>query len=178
MTPDFIPQRVMPTLMSTDELVEAFHRGQSYGDEPYVNHVRRVAERLRPHGEWAYMAGLLHDVVEDTEMTLDGLWRLNYPAVVVEAVDAVTCRDAEDYFDRVHIAAAHPLGCHVKLADNTDNRSQLHKLVETDPRRARRLCEKYDRALEILTPARDSHLRTQGFGLDERMVFGPAMEPK
>lgn len=164
-----------PTVSYTNEFVALAHEGQPYGEEPYVNHVRRVAERLRPHGEWAYMAGLLHDAVEDTAVTLDLLWQMGYPEMVIRAVDTVTLRDAEDYMDRIYIAAAHPLGCHVKLADNTDNRAQLHKLVETDPRRARRLCEKYDKALAVLVPARDAHMRERGLGRQECMVFGPAM---
>lgn len=164
-----------PTVADTDELAKAMHKGQPYGTEPYVNHVRRVAERLRPNGEWAYMAGLLHDVIEDTSMTLDRLrWR-RYPELVVEAVDAVTLREDEDYFDRIHIAAAHVLGCLVKIADNTENRSRLPRLHETDPKRAMRLCEKYDRAYEILALARTSHLRERGLREDQHLLFGPRL---
>lgn len=163
----------MPTVSYTDQLVALAHQGQRYGEEPYINHLRRVAKRLIPHGEWAYQAGLLHDCVEDTYVTLELLRELGYPEMVVRAVDAVTLHKGEDYLDRIYIAAAHPLGCHVKLADNTDNRAQLHKLAETDSRRARRLCEKYDEALAILAPARGAHMRERGLGRQECMVFGP-----
>jgi (p)ppGpp synthase/HD superfamily hydrolase len=164
-----------PGVSYTDEFVALAHQGQPYGEEPYVNHVRRVAGRLRPHGEWAYMAGLLHDVVEDTVVTLKLLRDLGYPDMVVRAVDAVTLREGENYMDRIYIAAAHPLACHVKLADNTDNRFELRNLIKTEPRRVRRLCEKYDEALAVLVPARDAHMREHGLGRQECMLFGPAM---
>lgn len=105
-----------PTIESTDAFVERAHRGQPYGDEPYVNHVRRVAERLRPHGEWAVMAGLLHDWVEDCEGDLPALYDMGYPDVVIEAVDAVSLRENEEYDAPIMRATAHPLGCLVKLA--------------------------------------------------------------
>ncbi len=146
-----------PTVDETYELAEAFHRTQLYGGEPYIEHVYRVARRLTAYGRWAVMAGLLHDIVEDTAMTLNGLRELNYPEIVVEAVDAVTCRDGEDYFGRVRLAAEHPLGCPVKYADNRSNYEMLATLAEHDPERAGRLRGRYDRAREILEPALHMH---------------------
>jgi (p)ppGpp synthase/HD superfamily hydrolase len=163
-----------PTVESTDELAEAFHRQQLYGREPYIQHVRRVARRLAAHGEWAVMAGLLHDIVEDTAMELAGLRELRYPEIVVEAVDAVTCRDGEDYYRRVRIAAAHPLGCLVKLADNQDNYAMLATLAEHDPERSERLRGRYTRAREILQPAFQTH-SLRGPTVFDPMVFGPPM---
>lgn len=105
-----------PTIASTVAFVTEAHHGYLYGDEPYVNHVLRVAERLRLHGEWAVMAGLLHDWVEDCAGSLPALYDMGYPDIVVEAVDAVTLRENEEYDALIMRAAAHPLGCLVKLA--------------------------------------------------------------
>lgn len=160
-----------PTIASTDAFVEQAHRGQLYGDEPYVNHVRRVAHRLAAHGEWAVMAGLLHDWVEDCDGDLDALYDMGYPNLVVEAVDAVSLRENETYDELIARAAAHPLGCRVKLADNLDNSAQLYDLAETDPERATRLRAKYATARDVLLPAMLKHEReAQLAGLTS---FGP-----
>lgn len=164
-----------PRLDTTEELAVVFHQHQLYGREPYINHLRRVARRLVPHGEWAYHAGLLHDIVEDTPMTIEKLRRMGYPEIVTSAVDAVTLRRGEDYFDRIRIAAAHPLGRVVKLADNADNREGLSHLATYQPDRARRLSLKYNKALTILEPAYDSHRQGQDLDHDGSMIFGPAM---
>lgn len=162
-----------PTVSYTDEFVALAHQGQPYGEEPYVNHVRRVAERLRPHGEWAYMAGLLHDAVEDTSVTLELLGDLGYPDVVVDAVDAVTLREGEDYMDLIARAAAHPLGCLVKLADNLDNSASLGDLARYDPTRAQRLRAKYTGARTVLMTAMVNH--EAAAQREGRGGFGPAM---
>lgn len=146
-----------PSIGSTDLLALRCHEGQLYGAEPYVNHVRRVAGRIRDHGQWAYMAGLLHDVVEDTETTLDDLRRLGYPRQVVEAVDAVTRRDGETYHELICRAASHPLGCLVKLADNRENVAHLPELARTDPERATSLGKRYAKAWKLLKAAMFAH---------------------
>lgn len=159
-----------PNASATDELVERLHRGQRYGQEPYINHLRRVARRLAGHGEHAYIAGLLHDSVEDTSMTLARLRSLGYPEIVVGAVEAVTCLPGEDYFDRIRIACAHPLGVHVKFAGNRDNFANVAVLAKVDPERAERLRDKYEAAREILYPAVLQWAREQA-----GVSFGPPM---
>jgi (p)ppGpp synthase/HD superfamily hydrolase len=91
--------------------------------EAYIEHPRRVAEDLAAAGLPAEVvaAAWLHDVVEDTDITLAEL-ALIFPAAVVDIVDSVTHRDGEDYLTQsVPRAAAHPGGRYVKLADNADN---------------------------------------------------------
>ncbi|RDH43456.1 HD domain-containing protein [Zooshikella ganghwensis] len=51
------------------------HGNQTYGDKPYAYHLDRVVELLVPYGEVAQTIGYLHDVVEDTSVTLDELAR-------------------------------------------------------------------------------------------------------
>ena len=50
---------------------EIAHRGQKYGDMPYMYHVESVVDILKPYGEMAQVIGYLHDVVEDTDVTID-----------------------------------------------------------------------------------------------------------
>ncbi len=137
-----------PTIADADRLAERAHRGQTdKAGQPYIDHPRAVAEMLREHGSNAIMAGLLHDVVEDTDITLDDLCAEGYPYEVVRAVDAVTRRAGETYMQFVTRAARDPLGRLVKLADNKHNTDRLGNL---DPEVARGMERRYRRAREIL----------------------------
>jgi (p)ppGpp synthase/HD superfamily hydrolase len=133
-----------------DILASTAHHGQvDKAGNPYVDHVRAVAALLTEHGPDAVMAGLLHDVVEDTHITLDDLRELGYPERVVSAVDSVTRRPGEEYMDMVRRAAADPLGRLVKLADNAHN-SDEERLSRLDPEQADWLRQKYAKARVVL----------------------------
>lgn len=140
----------MPTIHDADALAEVAHAGQvDKAGNPYIDHPRAVAATLAEHGDNAVMAGLLHDTVEDTDITLDRLRQMGFPAEVVDAVDAVTRRDGETYMQFVARAAQHPLGRLVKLADNAHN-SSPERLAALDPDTARGLERRYGRARAVL----------------------------
>ncbi|MFE7871645.1 HD domain-containing protein [Micromonospora humida] len=135
-----------------DRLAEHVHHGQvDKAGRPYIDHPRTVAAILAQqcHGDHAVMAGLLHDVVEDTPTTLDDLRAAGYPPVMVDAVDAVTRRPGEMYMDMIRRAATHPLGRLVKLADNASN-SDPERLALLDPATADRLRRRYEKARPVL----------------------------
>lgn len=138
------------TVNDARELAYAAHEDQvDKAGVPYFEHVAEVARRLEVHGDEAVMAGYLHDVVEDTKLTLDDLRRFGFPEAVVRAVDAVTRRDGEPYMDLIARAAADPLGRLVKLADNATNSDEA-RLALLDDATAERLRRKYARAREVL----------------------------
>lgn len=138
------------TVKDADTLAVAAHLGQvDKAGAPYIEHVREVARRLEKHGDEAVMAGLLHDIVEDTDVTLEQLRAMGFPEAVVRAVDAVTWRDGEAYMDLIARAAADPLGRLVKLADNGTNADEA-RLALLDDATAERLRRKYARAREVL----------------------------
>ena len=115
---------MIPTIADTDALADWVHHGQvDKAGKPYIDHPRTVARILteQGHDQRTIIAGLLHDVVEDTNVTLGQLRRLGYPEEVVRAVDSVTKRPGETYMDMVRRAAADPIGKWVKLADNATN---------------------------------------------------------
>lgn len=141
------------TVQDARELAYAAHRGQvDKAGAPYFEHVAEVARRLEAHGDEAMMAGYLHDIVEDTDITLGRLRTMGFPEAVVRAVDAVTRRDGEPYMDLIARAAADPLGRLVKLADNATN-SDPERLALLDPATAERLWVKYARARQVLYDA-------------------------
>ena len=96
----------------------------------------------------------LHDVVEDSTWTLDGLADEGFAPEIVRAVDALTRREGESYLDYVKRAAVHPLARSVKEADLYDNRDEkrLSWLPEAEQTRLR---IKYAKALAALTSGKE-----------------------
>ncbi|RKS07826.1 HD domain-containing protein [Nocardiopsis sp. Huas11] len=139
------------TLDEATRLARWAHEGQTdKAGRPYAEHVLAVRDRLAGHGEPAQMAGVLHDVLEDTPLTAEDLRARGCPEVVVTAVEAVTRRPGESYDDLVRRAAADPLGRLVKLADNAHNADEA-RLAALPADQAARLRAKYARAREILS---------------------------
>lgn len=75
-----------------EALARAAHEGQvDKAGQPYATHPERVAARVAGDDELVAIAWL-HDVVEDTGITLDELRGKGFPESVVTAVDALTKR--------------------------------------------------------------------------------------
>lgn len=113
----------------------------------YITHPARVVDRL--HSRREQVTGWLHDVVEDTDTSLEDLTDAGVPADVVAAVDALTRRDGEDadtYYARV---AADPLAVAVKHADLADN-SDPARLGQLNAETQARLGRKYAHARAVL----------------------------
>lgn len=109
-----------PTLEDAIALAARAHRGQvDKGGQPYILHVLRVM--LRQEDETARIVAVLHDVLEDTPVTLADLQTAGYDEQVCEAVDCLTRRTAEAYEDMIERVAMSPLARQVKLADLADN---------------------------------------------------------
>ena len=142
----------MPTLEDALFLAADKHRGQrDKNGQPYILHPLRVMHHLgfdaTPEER---MTALLHDVVEDSDVSFEDLARRGFPASVVEAVESLTTRPGEkaDYFAAVRRAGAHPLGRKVKIADLADN-LDLRRIPQITADDAARL-EKYRKALKML----------------------------
>jgi (p)ppGpp synthase/HD superfamily hydrolase len=127
--------------------VEA-HQGQKdrYG-APYILHPTRVMARLVTPNE--KVVGILHDVVEDTDWTLEDLRREGFPDNLLEALGAVTKKEGEDYDAFVKRSAKNPLAQKVKLADLEDN-MDLRRMPEVTENDLPRL-QKYVKAWHFLS---------------------------
>ncbi len=134
--------------------VEAHGDTRRFSGELYINHPRRVAEMLAAagHDDDTVAAGWLHDTVEDTWVTLDLLRTLGFSADVINAVESVTHRPGEWYFDSIRRAAAHSIGCVVKLADNQDNSAWEPSSSERFRKRQQQI-RKYAKARTLLWEA-------------------------
>jgi (p)ppGpp synthase/HD superfamily hydrolase len=137
----------MSTLERAIALAAEAHAGQQdQVGETYILHPLRVMLAVRTTDE--RIAGVLHDVVEDTPWALEGLRGEGFSPAVVDAVEALTRREGEEYFDFVRRAGAHPLARAVKVADLRDNLDMTRIAAPTQRDYDR--CERYRKALELL----------------------------
>lgn len=86
---------------------------------PYVFHPWHVAESMTD--EVRCTVALLHDVVEDTDITLDNLKEKGFPDEVVEAVDLLTKKDNIEYAEYIRNIADNEIALDVKIADLMHN---------------------------------------------------------
>lgn len=123
------------------------HEGQlDKAGLPYIFHPMHLAEQMTD--EYSTIAALLHDLVEDTNVTIEEL-RREFPSEVCDAVSLLTKPDDADYFDYVREIVKNPIARKVKLADLAHN-SDLSRLDGEPDEQTLKRVEKYIRATEIL----------------------------
>ena len=113
---------------------------------PYVFHPAHVAEQMTD--EATTIVALLHDVVEDTDYTLEDLAAEGFGEDILEAVALMTHEDDVPYLDYVAKLKDNPIARAVKLADLAHN-SDLSRIGEVDEETRERL-EKYQKAIALL----------------------------
>ena len=137
----------MPTIERAIEIAANAHAGQrDKAGQPYIFHPLRVMFRV--NGEHEQMAAVLHDVVEDTAITIDDLAREGFPPEVLRAVEALTKLPGETRLEAAARAAADPVARKVKLADNAENMDLSRIPNPTDKDHAR--CREYAEVRELL----------------------------
>lgn len=134
-------------------LIKAFmvaykaHKGQKdKAGKAYILHPVCVA--MHTKGVKRKTVALLHDVVEDTETTINDLQQLGFNKEIVEAVQAITKKNGERYADYLKRVKANKIAKDVKLADLEHNSdlSRLKTITEKDKARK----EKYGNAIWFL----------------------------
>ncbi len=113
---------------------------------PYVYHPFHLAEQM--DDEYSVCVALLHDVVEDTEMTIDDLTEQGFPPEVTEALLLMTHDDSVPYMDYIKKIKTNSLATKVKLADLEHN-SDLTRLDEINDAALER-ADKYRQAMFLL----------------------------
>ena len=112
----------------------------------YILHPLRVMQRCQPHGDSAQIVGVLHDVVEDTWVKLEHLRALAFPDEVVSAIDAISHRKGESYFDYIERCSSNQIAALVKLADLEDNSDPVRRFG----RDFDSLLRRYDQARAVI----------------------------
>lgn len=129
------------------EICTTAHTGQvDKAGMPYHLHPERVAARCSTDAET--IVALLHDTVEDTDITPEYLLSRGFPQSIVDGILSVTKRDGESYENFVARAKQNPIGRMVKVHDLEDN-MDIRRLNEIDDAMVARL-SKYLKAYHFL----------------------------
>lgn len=142
----------MPDLERALQIAVQAHAGQKdKNGAAYIFHPIRVM--MRCVTPTAKMAALLHDVVEDTAVTLEQLRAEGFSEELLATVRLLTHTPEVSYDDYVEEIAKDRFALEVKIADLEDN-SDIRRLQEVDEKTATRL-RKYLKAYRYLTTIRD-----------------------
>jgi (p)ppGpp synthase/HD superfamily hydrolase len=137
----------IPTLADAIALAARVHRDQrDKAGQAYILHPLRVM--MRQPDETHQIVAVLHDVLEDSEVTAEDLRRSGYSEDVITAVESLTRGANETYDEFIERAAENSIARRVKLADLEDNLdiTRLAKVRDKDLERMK----KYHRARERL----------------------------
>jgi len=100
------------------------HAGQTdKAGEQYILHPLRVM--LAMENDLERIVAVLHDVVEDSDITLEDLRAEGFSDDALAAIDALSKREGESKMDAAARAKRNPLALRVKLADNADNQDMI-----------------------------------------------------
>ena len=131
------------------EIAYNAHMGQrDKAGMPYIFHPYHVAEQMKD--EATACTALLHDVAEDTAVTLDDLAK-EFPPEIIGALRLLTHDPKDDYMDYVAKIKKNPIARAVKIEDLKHN-SDISRMSEDSPlyERALALRKKYAAALALL----------------------------
>jgi len=126
---------------------KAHSRQKDISGIPYMQHVNGVIRSVSHLGDEVKAVAALHDVVEDTDISISSLQQYGLSERVLQAVDAITKRRGEVYTAYLRRVKANPIALAIKIADVKHNISRLKNLK---PERAEILKKKYQVALSIL----------------------------
>lgn len=139
-----MPDHPLDLALSIAVTAHAGHEDRS--GRPYILHVLNVVLGCVSDDD-AMVVAALHDVVEDSPMTLDGLRSAGFSERIVEAVDAISRREGETYEDYIERVVKVPLARQVKKVDlehNMDVR-RLPQFTQKDATRLDRYRKAWDR---------------------------------
>ena len=120
------------TLMTRKAMIVAYKAHENQVDRsgvPYIFHPFHVAESMDTEAE--VCVALLHDVVEDTDYTIEDLTKEGFSDEVLEAVELLTRDKSEEYMDYVYKIKPNKIARKVKLSDLAHN-SDESRLIEKD----------------------------------------------
>lgn len=124
------------------------HHGQlDKGGLPYIFHPYHLAEQM--DDEISCCAALLHDVVEDTDVTMEEL-AAEFPGAVIDVLMLLTHREEVPYSDYVRAIKGNPIAVKIKLADIAHNSDQS-RCSNLSPEQILYFQKKYAKAKAILT---------------------------
>lgn len=138
-----IEETIMFIIKKFDGLYDKTHT------EPMVIHSLKVYESVKNAGksEIVQLVALLHDVVEDTTVSINDLVQMGYDIEVINAVELLTRRDNVVYFDYIQKLKYNHIARVVKVADILHNVSRLDGLPKDEQKG---MLKRYQKAYKML----------------------------
>jgi len=137
-----------PLTCKAMQIAYSAHHGQvDKGGLPDIFHPYHLAQQMED--ELSCCAALLHDVVEDTDITMEELAR-EFPEEVIGVLRLLTHGKDVPYFEYVRRIKTDPIAVKIKLADIAHNSDQSRCPQLTEEQRAY-FRQKYETAKSILT---------------------------
>ena len=125
---------------------EAHKRIKDKTGAAYILHPLRMMMRLRTEAEM--ITAVLHDVVEDSNWTIEQLRQKGFSGEILQAVDCVTNRSGETYDEFIERVKTNVIARQVKTADLKDNMN-IQRIGEIKQKDLERL-EKYHKSWRVL----------------------------
>lgn len=141
------------TKMTNKAMMVAYNAHHGQVDKcgiPYIFHPIHLAEQM--DDEISCTVALLHDVVEDTEITIKDLAKL-FPVEVIDAVNLLTRNKETSYYEYIEALKSNKVAVKVKLAD-LDHNLDITRMTYEDSlesAKVKALRSRYKKAKEILT---------------------------
>ncbi len=137
---------------------DAHHGAVDKSGVPYIFHPIHLAEQMKD--EDTCVVALLHDVVEDTDVTLENLREYGFTEKQLEAISLLTHvglsygateeEKDEDYYAYVSKIKDNPIARAVKLADLAHNSDRTRIMDKRNSKKNEHRYEKYKNAMNIL----------------------------
>ncbi|MDE6513775.1 MAG: phosphohydrolase [Muribaculaceae bacterium] len=120
-------------LQKAIEIATEAHKNQrDRAGKPYIGHISRVMQAGETQEE--RIAGILHDIVEDTSWSFEDLLNIGIPIDIVDAIRCLTKMENEPYDQFIERVKTNPIAIAVKLNDLHDNMdmTRLPKITDKD----------------------------------------------
>lgn len=134
------------------EIANLAHKGQiDKGGAPYILHPLRVM--MTRENEIERICAVLHDVVEDSDITFNDFRCEGFSEEVVDVLDCLTKRTGEKYDEFINRVISNRIACRVKLADLRDNMdtSRIKNPSEKDIERMKKYQDAEKQILDALS---------------------------
>lgn len=174
-----LPNLIHQAAAFAEQAHASIDQRRKYSGEPYIVHPRAVAELVAQHTDdpATIAAAWLHDVVEDTPVTIEQITERFGPDIAGLVSDLTNRSTKSDgnrkqrkAIDREHSAKADPRAKTVKLADIINN---LSDLMDQDPGYAKVYVREKELQIQVLTEGHSELFRMA----EELIVRIKAMDP-
>lgn len=140
--------KLLSTVEKAIAMATEAHAGQyDKSGQPYILHPLRLMFRFE--GQAEMIVAVLHDVVEDSEISLEDLKEKGFSDEIVDAIDCLSKKEGEDYDNFILRVSENSLARTIKIEDLKDNLNVV-RLKEVTDKDLQRI-EKYHKALQRLS---------------------------